>query len=100
MDIYNILIQPVLTEKSSSLNAQRKYTVAVRNDATKIDIRRAVETMYNTKVDSVSIINLPEKERLLGKGRVLTKRVATKKAIITLKKGEKAIDFIKTKKSK
>lgn len=100
MDIHSIILQPLMTEKSTLLNQARKYTVIVHDDATKIDIKRAIETIYQSKVLTIRIVKMPKKTRALGRGKMLTKRPAVKKAVITLKKGEKAIDFIKTKKSK
>jgi large subunit ribosomal protein L23 len=100
MDIHQVIIRPLLTEKSNNLNTLKKYTLTVHPDATKVDIRKAVETMYSTKVKHVAIVKNPAKNRTVGKGREVTKRQATKKAIVTLKKGEKPIDFIKTKKKK
>jgi large subunit ribosomal protein L23 len=100
MDIHHVIVRPLLTEKSSNLNTLKKYTIVVHADATKIDIKRAMEQMYSTKIAQVAVLKTPEKKRVVGKGRAMTKRSAVKKAIITLKKGEKPIDFIKTKKKK
>lgn len=99
MDIFNIILSPLQTEKSLKLNELSKYSVVVYSGATKIDIKRAVEKVYSVKVEKVHVIWIMGKTRTVGRGRIIQKRKKVKKAIITLKKGEK-IDFIKTKKSK
>jgi len=100
MDIHHVIIRPLLTEKSSNLNTLKKYTIVVHPDATKIDIKKAIEQIYSTKVKQVAILKNPGKKRVVGRGRVIQKRVTLKKAVVTLQKGEKPIDFIKTKKKK
>jgi large subunit ribosomal protein L23 len=100
MDIHHVIVRPLLTEKSTHLNTLKKYTIVVHPDATKIDIKKAIEQIYSTKVKEVAILKNPGKQRIVGRGRVIPKRRPLKKAIVTLQKGEKPIDFIKTKKKK
>jgi large subunit ribosomal protein L23 len=83
----DIIIRPVVTEKSMSLLEENKYTFIVDLKANKIEIRKAVEDLFNVKVDKVRTM------RVKGK----TKRVRNrwgkapdrKKAIVTLKAGDK-----------
>ncbi|MGD8494616.1 MAG: 50S ribosomal protein L23 [Gemmatimonadales bacterium] len=82
-----VLIRPLITEQSSILQAeQNKYTFEVHRDATKIDIRNAVEEMFDVSVKSVRTMNCLGKERRVG--RSTGRRRDWKKAIVTLHEGE------------
>lgn len=82
----NVLIAPVVTEKTVAQTG--KYTFKVHGGASKQDVATAVKTFYGVDATAVNIVNLPAKKRLVGRGRELTKRSETKKAIVTLKSGE------------
>ncbi len=88
MQEYSVLLQPVITEKSVRMQEKGKYTFLVRNEATKVSVKQAIEQMFGVKPKDVRMVVLPSKKRLVGRGRELTKRSVTKKAIVTLKKGE------------
>ncbi len=91
-NIYTILKKPLFTEKGGNLKeSHNKILVEVSKDANKIDIKRAIEEIFKVKVEKVSTINTNGKWKRYGKS--LGKRPDRKKAIITLKKGEK-LDFI------
>lgn len=82
-----VLIRPLITEESSILQAeQNKYTFQVTRGATKIDIRRAVEDMFDVAVKSVRTMNCPGKQRRVG--RSVGFKPDWKKAIVTLRDGE------------
>lgn len=82
-----VLIRPLITEQSSILQAeQNKYTFEVHRDATKIDIRNAIEQMFDVSVKSVRTMNCLGKERRVG--RSTGRRRDWKKAIVTLSEGE------------
>lgn len=100
MDLHKVIVSPLVTEKSTNLNTAKKYVVVVHPKATKIEIAHAIERMYSSKVEAVNILYNPAKTRLIGRGRVMHKRSLLKKAIITLKKGEKDLTFTKTKEKK
>ena len=95
MDLPNILISPVVTEKSTISQAEKKYTFLVHLKSTKVDVKNAVESTYGVKVTDVNIIPVQKKVRLAGRGRKITKRHQGKKAIVKLKDG--SIDFNKIK---
>lgn len=97
MDPHYVLIAPVVTEKSTMAQAHHKYTFVVHPDANKIDILNAIERVYGVKVNKVHIIPVLKKVRLGGRGRVITKRPARKKAIVTLQ-GKTTLDVNKFKK--
>lgn len=85
---YDILIRPLLTEKMTALKEkENRVSFVVDKRANKIEIKKALEDAFKVKVASVNVINLLGKKKRLG--RFTGKRPDWKKAIITLKKGEK-----------
>lgn len=82
-----MLIHPLITEKSSLLALQRKYVFRVDQAENKIEIAKEVEAKYKVKVHEVNIIWTKSKKRRLGK--IEGKRGGFKKAIVTLKEGQK-----------
>ena len=97
MEITEILRQGIVTEKSVKLQEQNKYTFQVALKANKIDVRRAVETIFNVKVVSVNIVRMPGKAKMFRrKGAAPRPQPARewKKAIVTLREGY-TIDALK-----
>ena len=80
---HDIIIRPIITEKSSSLMALNKYTFEVHKSSNKIQIRKAVEEVFNVKVAAVNTINVKGKMRRRGLAKGFTR--SWKKAIVTLK---------------
>ena len=94
---YDVLLRPVLTEKSMAGMATKKYTFMVHPDANKIMIKEAIEKMFpGTKVDKINTINLDGKKKARNmNGRyVVGKTVAQKKAIVQLTADSKEIDIV------
>ena len=87
-DARDIIIRPVLTEKSTVMSEkQRKYTFRTRGDANKVEIRRAIEELFNVNVTKVNTMWVRGKKRRLG--RFPAGRTARwKKAIVTLQAGQ------------
>ncbi|MCL1848835.1 MAG: 50S ribosomal protein L23 [Clostridiales bacterium] len=83
---HDVLIKPIITEKSSGLMAEGKYTFRVDRAANKIEIKYAVETVFHVDVTDVKTMNMPGKLKRQGKTQGLTPQ--WKKAIITLKAGQ------------
>ena len=81
----DIIIAPVVTEKTMTLRNENVYTFKVAKDASKDEIKNAVENAFNVKVASVNTLNTKSKKRRVGKYQGRTKTY--KKAIITLKDG-------------
>ena len=80
---YDVILKPVVTEKSMSAMAEKKYTFLVHTDATKSMIKEAVEKMFEgTKVARVNTMNLDGKTR--RRGRTIGKTAKRKKAIVQL----------------
>ena len=87
-DEFDILIKPLLTEKVTSLQDQaNRVAFMVRIDANRIDIKRAVEVALKVKVKSVNVMTVMGKTK--RQGRFVGKRPDWKKAIVTLREGEK-----------
>jgi len=90
--MHQILISPLVTEKMTNITADKgKYGFLVNPKANKIQIAKAVETKFNVHVTEVKSINHPGKTKtqFRKKGRFTGKTAKYKKAIITLKEGEK-----------
>lgn len=88
-----ILLRPLLTEKSHLLGEGGNIVVfEVATNANKIEIRRAFESIYKSKVEEVRTMNVKGKMRRVG--RLVGRKPARKKAIIQLRAGEKAPDFV------
>ena len=89
---YDVLLKPVVSEKSMNLVSEKKYTFLVAPEANKIQIREAVEKMFEgTKVKSVHTMNLVGKKR--RRGMIVGKTAKTKKAIVTLTEDSKDIEI-------
>ncbi len=91
-NIYEVIKKPLFTEKGSALKeAENKLLVEVAIDANKMEIKKAVEELFKVKVEKVATIKAHGKMRRYGKFTGMTSE--RKKALITLKEGEK-LDFI------
>ena len=90
LSAHDIIIRPVVTEKSSALMELNKYTFEVRRDVNKIQIRKAVEEDFKVKVLSVNTINVKSKPKRMGASVGRTR--SWKKAIVSLPQGQR-IEF-------
>jgi len=86
-DPRDVLLAPVISEKSYGLIDEGKYTFLVRPDANKTEIKIAVEQVFNVKVSSVNTINRPGKRKRTRVG--FGKRNDTKRAIVSLAAGDR-----------
>jgi large subunit ribosomal protein L23 len=82
---HDVIVFPRITEKSHNVAHLRQYAFNVRKDSNKETIRKAVEHIYNVKVEKIRTSNVPAKKRRMGK--VVGKKAGYKKAIVTLKEG-------------
>ena len=90
--LYTIIKRPLFTEKGTALKeGENKLLVEVAIDANKLEIKKALEEIFKVKIEKVATIRRHGKWKRYGKS--LGKRPDRKKALITLKKGEK-LDFI------
>ena len=91
----NIIVKPIVSEKSENLSENlNKYSFVVNHKANKIEIRKAVEDLFNVQVVSVNTLNMPAKSKTRNtRSGILKGKVSGwKKAIVTLADGEE-IDF-------
>ncbi|MBQ0042353.1 MAG: 50S ribosomal protein L23 [Lachnospiraceae bacterium] len=89
---YDVILKPVVTEKSMNEMGAKKYTFLVHPDANKVMIKEAVEKMFEgVEVERVNTMNLDGKKKT--RGRVTGKTAATKKAIVTLTENSKDIEI-------
>jgi large subunit ribosomal protein L23 len=89
--LMSVLIAPHVTEKSSlAMQNHNQYTFRVRRDATKTDVRKAVELMFDVKVAGVQVVNEPGKKRRFG--RIAGSTQDWKKAYVSLNEGQ-TIDY-------
>ena len=89
---YDIIIKPVLTERSYEQMAEKKYSFQVAVNANKTEIKYAIEEIFEgVKVESVNTMRIQGKVK--RQGRYQGRRPERKKAIVTLKEGSKTIEF-------
>ena len=81
----DIIIAPIITEKSALLEQEGKYVFKVATKANKIQIKQAIENIFNVKVVSVNTVNSHPKKKRVGKYTGMTNKY--KKAIVKLAKG-------------
>lgn len=84
---YQVLVKPLVTEKASDLGALNKYVFAVNPRMNKIEVKKAIRTIYNVDPVKVNIANFSGKN--VSYGRIKGKTKSWKKAIVTLKPGDK-----------
>lgn len=90
MDLNTVIKKPIITEKSHRLVAEKNaYTLAVAEGANKMAVKEAVEKLFGVKVLGVKTLRKPIKLRRSGKWRKQTKISGYKKAIVSLKEGDK-----------
>lgn len=84
---YDVIVRPLITEKTTALIELRQYTFEVKQGSNKVEVKKAVEELFNVKVTAVNMINCRRKERRVGKYEGL--RPAVQKAVVTLAEGNK-----------
>jgi len=87
----DIILKPIITEKSMDILQEGKYTFKVAKDANKSEIKKAVEKLFGVEVAKVNTINVNGKEKHLG--RYVGRTASWKKAIVTLTSDSKTIEF-------
>lgn len=80
------IVKPLVTEKATTLSSESKYVFVVNNKANKIEVKKAVESIYGVKPLDVNIIRM--KGKAVSRGRIRGKRKDWKKAVVTLPKGK------------
>ena len=88
---YDVLVWPLVTEKATMLSEHRQIAFRVRLDATKAEIRRAVERLFDVKVTGVNTLRVKGKSKIFRGRR--GQRSSYKKAIVTLAEGQ-SVDYL------
>ena len=92
MNYHDIIIRPVLTEKTYDMIGSKIYTFIVDKKANRTDVKQAVEAVFEgVKVDKVNIVN--KMGKIKRQGRFEGRRPSVKKAYVTLKENSKGIEF-------
>ena len=89
--VYDVLRRPLVTEKSSYQSGKlNQYSFIVSDTATRTQVKDAIETLYDVSVVRVNVINVPPKRgRRLRSRRMLVRKPAYKKAVVTLAEGQR-----------
>ncbi len=87
MNPYEVLVKPLLSEKSNKAREKGQYSFKVAKFATKTDVRKAVEALYQVKVEAVQ--TLVTRGKVKRRGNNVAKLPNTKKAVVTLAEGSK-----------
>lgn len=85
-DIFDVIVRPIVTEKSTEQLERNQYAFVVATDANKVRIRQAVESLFDVKVRAVRTMRFRGKQRRVG--RNVGRRAGWKKAVVTLREGE------------
>ena len=94
MKQFDIILKPILSEKSYADIANKKYTYKVAKSANKVEIKKAIEEIFGVKVKSVNTVNVDGKLKRQGKTQGYTSDY--KKAYVTLTADSKAIEFFES----
>ncbi|MBU0495800.1 MAG: 50S ribosomal protein L23 [Chloroflexi bacterium] len=92
MNIYEVIRQPIVSERAMALARDGKYTFEVAPEANKIQIKEAVETIFRVDVIKVNTVAIPGKKRRGWRRPIYGKTPKRKKAIVTIKPGQR-IEF-------
>jgi large subunit ribosomal protein L23 len=92
MNVYQVLIRPILTEKTDYQRDANQYVFEVDRKANKLQIKEAVEKIFDVDVQAVNTMVIKPKQRRLGRRAVITK-AAWKRAVVTLAPGERIQEF-------
>ncbi len=88
---YDVIIKPVISERSMDDAANKKYTFKVATSANKTQVKHALEEIFGVEIKKVNIMNVQGKVKRMGKN--VGRRAASKKAIVTLTEKSKEIEF-------
>lgn len=91
---YDVILKPVISERSMDEAQNKKYTFKVATDANKTEVKLAIEEIFGVEVAKVNIMNV--KGKLKRMGRNVGRTAASRKAIVTLKPNSKEIEFFQS----
>ena len=90
MHLYEVLRRPLITEKSTALQGLNKYCFEIADGANKLQIKQAIEKAFKVTVTKVNVVTMQGKKKRMGRREIQT--LPWKKAVVTLKPGDK-IEF-------
>jgi large subunit ribosomal protein L23 len=96
MKIFELLLRPVITEKATGGEKEGKYQFIVREDATKIDIKKSFLKLYGVEAVKINVMHTPVKTKMGRTRQPVMKKHRFKKVIVTTK-GRKTVDVLKPK---
>lgn len=88
---YDVVVRPIISERSTDLAEHKKYVFKVAKNANKTEVKLAIEEIFDVKVDKVNIMNVVGKKKRRGADVGMT--ASSKKAIVTLTKDSKEIEL-------
>ena len=91
--VYDVILKPVISERSMDEAQKKKYTFKVRKDANKTQVKLAIEEIFDVEIKKINMMNVKGKLKRMGK--TSGKTADTKKAIVTLTAKSKEIEFFK-----
>lgn len=91
---YDVIIKPVISERSMDDAQNRRYTFKVAVGANKTEVKQALEEIFEIEIDRVNIMNVRGKKKRQGRNVGMTS--ASRKAIVTLKPNSKEIEFFQS----
>jgi large subunit ribosomal protein L23 len=91
---YDVILKPVISEKSMADAQNKKYTFKVATDANKTEVKHALEEIFGVQIKKVNVMNYKGKVKRMG--RNVGRTSAFKKAIVTLAEGSKEIEFFQS----
>ncbi len=89
MNIYDVIVRPIVTEKSTILREEGQYVFEVNRRANKLQIKEAVESIYGVDVIRVNVMNMPAKFNRIRGRRPSKRRSEWKKAVVTVAPGQR-----------
>lgn len=88
---YDVILNPIITEQTIDMNAEKKYAFKVAPEANKTEVRQAIEAIFGVEVAKVNVMNVDGKKKRMG--RTVGRTSSYKKAIVTLAAGSKEIEI-------
>lgn len=93
MELTQVILGPVVTEKSEQLKSANTHVIRVNPKATKVDVKNALKKFYGVDVASVRVLRTGPKYRMMRNGDFMMKRHRTKRVMVTLAKQSKSLDL-------
>jgi len=93
MELTRVIFGEVVTEKAERLKREKVALLSVHPDASKVDVKNALRRFFGVEPLAVRMVRVRSKRRIVGRGRAIQKRSASKRAYVTLSSKSKALDL-------